>query len=115
MGASVDMGSLGRSALPARCARAAPRGQARGFPEAAEEGARLGEGRAWVRRRPALSACPNLEPPLERPMAVTDRVKQILSWYSSDNPGTVTNLARVLNHGALAGTGKLVILPVDQG
>src|SRR5271170_4829273 len=48
-------------------------------------------------------------------MAVTDRVKQILSWYSSENPGTLTNLARLLNHGALAGTGKLVILPVDQG
>jgi len=48
-------------------------------------------------------------------MAVTDRVKQILSWYASDNPGTLTNLARLLNHGALAGTGKLVILPVDQG
>jgi class I fructose-bisphosphate aldolase len=48
-------------------------------------------------------------------MAVTDRVKQILSWYSSDNPGTLTNLARLLNHGTLAGTGKLVILPVDQG
>lgn len=48
-------------------------------------------------------------------MAVTDRVKQILSWYASDNPGTLTNLARVLNHGTLAGTGKLVILPVDQG
>ena len=48
-------------------------------------------------------------------MALTDRVKQILSWYSSDNPGTLTNLARLLNHGTLAGTGKLVILPVDQG
>lgn len=48
-------------------------------------------------------------------MAVTDRVKQILSWYSSENPGTLTNLSRLLNHGALAGTGKLVILPVDQG
>jgi class I fructose-bisphosphate aldolase len=48
-------------------------------------------------------------------MAVTDRVKQILSWYSSENPGTLTNLARLMNHGALAGTGKLVILPVDQG
>ena len=48
-------------------------------------------------------------------MPNTDRVKQILSWYSSDNPGTVTNLARLLNHGTLAGTGKLVILPVDQG
>jgi fructose-bisphosphate aldolase, class I len=46
---------------------------------------------------------------------VTDRVKQILSWYSSENPGTLTNLARVLNYGTLAGTGKLVILPVDQG
>jgi len=48
-------------------------------------------------------------------MAATDRVKQILSWYSSENPGTLTNIARLLNHGALAGTGKLVILPVDQG
>jgi class I fructose-bisphosphate aldolase len=46
---------------------------------------------------------------------VTDRVKQILSWYSSDSVGVKTNLARLLNHGALAGTGKLVILPVDQG
>ena len=48
-------------------------------------------------------------------MPATDRVKQILSWYGSDNPGTKTNLARLLNHGTLAGTGKLVILPVDQG
>ncbi|MBD2100424.1 class I fructose-bisphosphate aldolase [Leptolyngbya sp. FACHB-261] len=46
---------------------------------------------------------------------MTQRVKEILSWYGSDNPGTLTNLARVLNHGRLAGTGKLVILPVDQG
>ncbi|MBI3328920.1 MAG: class I fructose-bisphosphate aldolase [Nitrospinae bacterium] len=43
------------------------------------------------------------------------RVREILSWYGSDNPGTLTNLARLLNHGRLAGTGKLVILPVDQG
>lgn len=48
-------------------------------------------------------------------MAVTEQVKKILSWYESDNPGTKTNLARLLNHGKLAGTGKLVILPVDQG
>ena len=48
-------------------------------------------------------------------MALSDRVRQILSWYGSDNPGTRANLARMLNHGALAGTGKLVILPVDQG
>jgi fructose-bisphosphate aldolase, class I len=48
-------------------------------------------------------------------MALTTRVEQILSWYASENPGTLTNLVRLLNHGALAGTGKMVILPVDQG
>ncbi len=48
-------------------------------------------------------------------MPVTDRVKQILSWYGSDNSGVKANLARMLNHGSLAGTGKMVILPVDQG
>jgi class I fructose-bisphosphate aldolase len=46
---------------------------------------------------------------------MADRVKAILSWYASDNPGTLTNLYRMLNHGTLAGTGKMVILPVDQG
>ncbi len=46
---------------------------------------------------------------------MTERVREILRWYSSDNPGTLTNLARMLNHGRLAGTGKMVILPVDQG
>src|SRR5438128_5353479 len=46
---------------------------------------------------------------------MTDRVQEILSWYGADNPGTLTNLARLLTHGALAGTGKMVILPVDQG
>jgi class I fructose-bisphosphate aldolase len=45
----------------------------------------------------------------------TARVREILSWYGSDNPGTKANIARLLNHGTLAGTGKLVILPVDQG
>ena len=43
------------------------------------------------------------------------RIREILGWYGSDNPGTLTNLARLLNHGYLAGTGRLVILPVDQG
>ena len=43
------------------------------------------------------------------------RVREILNWYGSDNPGTLTNLARMLNHGRLAGTGTMVILPVDQG
>jgi len=46
---------------------------------------------------------------------MTDRVKQILSGYDSDNPGVRTNLARILNHGVLAGSGRMVILPVDQG
>jgi fructose-bisphosphate aldolase, class I len=46
---------------------------------------------------------------------MTDRVREILSWYGGDNPGTLTNLARLLNAGRLAGTGRLVILPVDQG
>ena len=46
---------------------------------------------------------------------MTNRVQEILSWYGSDNPGTLTNLARMLNHGKLGGTGKMVILPVDQG
>lgn len=46
---------------------------------------------------------------------MADRVREILDWYGSDNPGTLTNLARLLNAGTLAGTGKLVILPVDQG
>jgi class I fructose-bisphosphate aldolase len=48
-------------------------------------------------------------------MPLTDRVKQIISWYGSDSPGVRANLVRMMNHGALAGTGKMVILPVDQG
>ena len=48
-------------------------------------------------------------------MRVTQQVKKILDWYESDNPGTKANLARILMTGELAGTGKLVILPVDQG
>ncbi len=46
---------------------------------------------------------------------LTDRVRQILSWYASENPGVQTNLVRLLNAGTLSGTGKMVILPVDQG
>ena len=45
----------------------------------------------------------------------TERVKEILGWYGSDNPGTLANLARMLTAGTLGGTGRLVILPVDQG
>lgn len=46
---------------------------------------------------------------------MTPRVREILSWYGADNPGVLTNLARMLNHGRLGGTGRMVILPVDQG
>ncbi len=48
-------------------------------------------------------------------MKITQRVKKILDYYESDNPGTKANLARILMQGKLGGTGKLVILPVDQG
>ncbi len=44
-----------------------------------------------------------------------ERIRAILNGYSNEGPGTKTNLARILNHGALGGTGRLVILPVDQG
>src|SRR6202167_1933889 len=48
-------------------------------------------------------------------MQVTERVRKILDHYESDNPGTKANLARILMQGKLGGTGKLLILPVDQG
>jgi class I fructose-bisphosphate aldolase len=48
-------------------------------------------------------------------MKITQRVKKILACYESDNPGTKGNLARILMHGRLAGSGRVVILPVDQG
>lgn len=47
--------------------------------------------------------------------APTRTVDEIMSWYEGQNPGVLTNLYRVLMHGRLGGTGKLVILPVDQG
>ena len=48
-------------------------------------------------------------------MSFTPRVKEILSWSQSETPGTRAQLARLLTTGTLAGTGKMVILPVDQG
>lgn len=48
-------------------------------------------------------------------MTITPRVKAILANYESDNPGTKANIARILMQGRLGGTGKMVILPVDQG
>ena len=46
---------------------------------------------------------------------MSQRVREILSYYASENPGVRSSIARFLNHGRLAGTGRLVILPVDQG
>ena len=48
-------------------------------------------------------------------MKMTGIIKKILNNYESDNPGVKANLAKILMSGKLAGTGKLVILPVDQG
>ncbi len=48
-------------------------------------------------------------------MHINDKIYKILNNYESDTPGTKSNLARILNHGRLGGTGKVVILPVDQG
>ena len=48
-------------------------------------------------------------------MKISRTVKKILANYESDSPGTKANLARILMQGKLGGTGKLVILPVDQG
>src|SRR6266513_2004320 len=48
-------------------------------------------------------------------MRVTQKVKKILDWYEGDPPGVKANLARILCTGKLGGTGKVVILPVDQG
>jgi class I fructose-bisphosphate aldolase len=49
------------------------------------------------------------------PMKIPSKVKKILSYYESDCPGTKANIARILMHGRLGGTGKMVILPIDQG
>lgn len=46
---------------------------------------------------------------------MSEIITKILSNYPADNPGSKTNLARILMNGKLGGTGKLVILPVDQG
>src|SRR5271156_1701559 len=48
-------------------------------------------------------------------MSITPAVREILSWYEADNPGSKANLARILMAGRLGGTGRMVILPVDQG
>lgn len=46
---------------------------------------------------------------------MTTRVDEILSWYAHENEGVRQNLRRILSHGKLGGTGKLIVYPVDQG
>jgi class I fructose-bisphosphate aldolase len=48
-------------------------------------------------------------------MKASRNVLKILSHYESDNPGVKGNLCRILMQGRLGGTGKMIILPVDQG
>ena len=48
-------------------------------------------------------------------MKATRTVQKILGNYEGDNPGVKANLCRMLMQGRLGGTGKMVILPVDQG
>ena len=45
---------------------------------------------------------------------VTQAVRDVLSWYDGERPGVKASLARLLTHGRMGGSGKLVILPVDQ-
>ncbi|AML52408.1 class I fructose-bisphosphate aldolase [Falsihalocynthiibacter arcticus] len=48
-------------------------------------------------------------------MRATPIVQQILSKYEGETPGVKANLCRILMNGELGGTGKVIILPVDQG
>ena len=48
-------------------------------------------------------------------MAITRRVQRILANYEGETPGVKANLCRMLMQGKLGGTGKMIILPVDQG
>lgn len=48
-------------------------------------------------------------------MRISQKVRRILKNYESDNPGVKSNLARILSHGKLGGTGKILVLAVDQG
>jgi class I fructose-bisphosphate aldolase len=62
-----------------------------------------------------MSSASAFTPSAFTPSAFTPTVKTMLDWYETDSPGTKANLARLLTHGKLGGTGRMVILPVDQG
>ncbi len=48
-------------------------------------------------------------------MKLTWQVRKVLNNYSSQNPGVIANIARILMHGVMGGTGKIIVFPVDQG
>jgi class I fructose-bisphosphate aldolase len=48
-------------------------------------------------------------------MKATRTVRKILANYEGETPGVKANLCRMLMNGRLGGTGKMIILPVDQG
>ncbi|MGN7618903.1 MAG: class I fructose-bisphosphate aldolase [Ehrlichia sp.] len=48
-------------------------------------------------------------------MRTNNRIQGIIGFYEAENPGVKANLVRMLLHGRVAGSGKLLILPVDQG
>ncbi|MFD0979850.1 class I fructose-bisphosphate aldolase [Tropicimonas aquimaris] len=48
-------------------------------------------------------------------MKATRAVSRILANYEGETPGVKANLCRMLMSGKLGGTGKMIILPVDQG
>jgi class I fructose-bisphosphate aldolase len=48
-------------------------------------------------------------------MALSRVVSRLVGHYDGEVPGVKAQLVRLLNHGALGGTGRMIILPVDQG
>jgi class I fructose-bisphosphate aldolase len=48
-------------------------------------------------------------------MRTSRTVQAILRNYEGETPGVKGNLCRMLMNGRLGGTGKMIILPVDQG
>ena len=48
-------------------------------------------------------------------MKATRTVQRILAGYEGETPGVKANLCRMLMSGRLSGTGRMIILPVDQG
>lgn len=48
-------------------------------------------------------------------MHLNENIKKILKGYQAESPAIKSNLVKILMSGKLAGTGKMLILPVDQG